>query len=302
MNLVQYLAGDEGSITLPLISPYDLCSLCRVNKACQLITTPSLYHRIDLTFRIIRPSGQVHSQQIDNYADCARRQRIFCETIHQRPELAKWVYSISWTLSFPNLPIHVDPKWGVDSATPRAVWETFSLLTRVQSLHLRMHRDSGWKPLDSASSDDDPPAILFPNAQSIRLHGYITTEFAMKILSHNSSRIQRLDFDHLKVDGSPYYKCPLYLGWSGLVQGALPSLKALTFRSIGARSPGEPFNAAEEQEAFAEVAGALDIARASIQQVYIVSTTADHGCLRYNWNPHLPSVSERHFEELVVPM
>lgn len=214
--------------------------------------------------------------QLDNYVDCARRQQIFCETILQRPELAKLVREISWTLSFskrPYPPLSQIESDNVPSDStllkldnaidlkPRTVWATFSLLGEVKSLELRMQYD--WKPRGSLSPANVAPPILFPKAQAVGLNGPITKELAATILSHNTSRIKVLDIDHLLVDS---YELQTYLGWSYHVQEALPSLTSLTYRKKGAFSPQEPFNAAEEQEAFAELAAALEIARESIQQ------------------------------------
>lgn len=319
MDLTQHLLRDEGSSTLLQLTPNDLCSLSRVSKSLQLGATPALYRVVHLVFRIMRHSSMAYPHQLDNYADCARRQCIFCKTIQQRPELAQQVRKISWTLSFERRPYPplsepeafyrmLHPEDLSDSAKlkiknasdlkPRIVWETFLLLKEVHTLDLRMHND--WT-LSLVSSADLPPAILFPKAQAIRLHGLTTPDFTATILSHSTSRVKKLDIDHLMV-GNMYTDGPQsYVGWSKFVQEALPSLTSLTFRKRGAFSPREAFNAAEEQEAFVELARALEVARESIQHICIMSTSADYGCVAYSIGPGEEPVSQRHFRELLVP-
>lgn len=248
------------------------------------------------------------SEQIDNYTECYRRQRLFCETIHQRPELAKFVRELSWTLSFPELSPALSARWQnyiepFGNATPSAVWQTFSLLEEIHTLDLRVHPDY-FPPPGTPHPFTLTPATLFPNAQAIKLSGTFRPEFnARSILCHNTSRIKCLDIDHMKFlqFASARYKTGTYIGWSKLVQDALPSLKSLTFRKTGASSPEEPFDAAEERKAFAELVMVLEAARESIEYIGLVTTHSNYGCVFFPIVLGAVPVSQGHFQELLLP-
>jgi len=49
--------------------------------------------------------------QLDNFTDCYRRQRIFCETLLARPDLVYLVREFSWTIHFPVLPEKALKPW-----------------------------------------------------------------------------------------------------------------------------------------------------------------------------------------------
>lgn len=311
-----------------LLPPRDLNALCRVCKDSHDCVTAALYRRVELLFVIYRHSNMVQHQQLDNYTDCYRRQRLFCDTVIARPELGKHVREISWTLSFPVIPEHPLPPWKApelpdsddddpisqlrrqhmelagpfeaptdpfQSARPLQVWKTFSLIDQVLSVDLRFHQS--YERFPDPSPYSFSPSVLFPNAQAVKLSGPCSVEFAQTIFSHNTPRIKSLSIDHL--DSISDYT--VFLGWSALVKSALPTLSSLEFRKIGAISPGEPFDSAGERSAFTELATALETARDSIQYIHIGSTVADHGCVVYSIGIHDTTVSQGHFEELILP-
>lgn len=325
MNLVQLLTGDEGSAALSHISPNDLSSLCRVSKACQLTATPLLYRRVELVFHFKIPIPWM--TQIDDHTNCYRRQRLFCETMSLRPDLAKLVRSLLWTLSFPLIPtepeemsdteytdygdedyLHeTDPS---EAAKPYAVWEAFTLMDRVSSLDLRMHHSENDIGIISKepSPCDSVPTILFPTAHTIRLSGLFPaedTKILKSILSHAPSRIKCLDIDHMVSHESTRfttYWSEIFVGWSNLIfipGKTLPSITSLTYCQTGAFSLERSGISTQERESFSELSKAFEIVRSSIQHIRILITPLPrHGCVREEQDPDVP---QRHFAELLVP-
>jgi hypothetical protein len=91
------------------------------------------------------------------------------------------------------------------------------------------------------------------------------------------------------------------VGWSTLVNSALPTLTSLTFRQTGGNLPGWQFDPDRERAAFAELATALESARSSIRDVHIGSTNAPSGCLEYCTVPGEKGISQVNFEKMVLP-
>lgn len=322
MNLVEHLTSDAGYHTLLCMPSGDLNALCRTCKTTQLSATAFLYRHVELLFRIIRHSSMMHTQ-LDNFTDCYRRQRLFCETIIARPDLAPLVRKLSWTIDFPILPDKPPTSWEqpvlsnpdddspfmklryyylqtggpfrpptdpFQSARPKNVWQTFLLLKNVKALDLRIHDQPTYaSPFSSAPSD------IFPNAHTVKLGGTCREEFVMAVISHNPTRIRHLVIDHLTLHNSGI------VGWSALVKSALPSLISLTFRKKGAYSPKQPFDDAAERAAFRELAAALESVRESIRFICIGSTSAPQGCVVYGIRPGDTPVSQGNFEDLVLP-
>lgn len=143
MDFIQHLAGHEGRSTLRLIAPNDLHSLCRVNKASQVVTTPALYRRVNLVFTNFQRAS-MRSEHIYNYTECYRRQRPFCGTIPQQPELAKFVREISGE------PL---PPWEDPFVDP----EDKNELSNSMAQHIAM-RDPTQAPTDPFESAR-PPAV-----------------------------------------------------------------------------------------------------------------------------------------------
>jgi len=304
MDLVEHLSSDAGQQTLHYMLIGDLSMLCRVCKASQFSAIPFLYRRVELLFHIIRHEN-MGDDQLDNFTDCYRRQRIFCETILARPDLASLVRELSWTISFPVLPAEPlkprtppvlpdpdnefqPPTDPFQSARPDQVWQTFLLLENVGDLDLRVHDDTNFEP--SAQHSTPSPisnalSTLFPNAHMVKLSGTCGMEFAKAVLPCNLAQIRHLAIDHLT-----FHKIGV-TGWPALVQRALPMLTSLTFRKIGASS-------AEERAAFTELATVLESARQSLRSIYIGSTSPPQGCIIYL---NFPPVSQINFQDLVLP-
>jgi hypothetical protein len=330
MDLIEHLSGDAGHQTLIFMSTGDLSMLCRACKASQLNATPFLYRRVELLFQIFRHDS-MDQDQLDNFTDCYRRQRIFCETILARPDLASLVRELSWTIHFPVLPdeplepwmppVPPDPDdnnplvWFLhhnrmmagpfqaptdpfQSAKPDQVWQTFLLLENVRDLDLRVKDDTISEPdaqLATPSPFSKAPSTLFPNAHTVKLAGTCRLEFAKAVLSYNPARIRHLTINHLRLHGTGA------IGWSVLVQSALPALTSLTFRKTGAYAPDEPFDTVEERAAFTELTTVLESARESLRYIYIGSTFAPHGCMVFGIMHGETPVSQGIFQELVVP-
>jgi hypothetical protein len=328
-DFVNHLNSDAGYQTLSYMQSGDLNVLCRTCKAIQLRSTAYLYHHVDLLFHISRESSRMQGQ-LDNFTDCYRRQRLFCETILARPDLAPLVQELTWTIDIPILPdnplelwsypVFPDEEPGEDdpmgqlfyqyiqmagpfqpptdpfqSARPNQLWPTFLLLENVKILDLRIH---DYNSIDTAelSPFSAAPSSLFPNAHTVKLAGTCCIVFAKTIISYNTARIRHLAIDHLKLHDSGRV-----VGWSALVNNALPTLTSLTFRRTGVHSPDEPFDSDGELAAFAELAMALESARSSIRDVHIGSTTAPSGCIVYCLVPWEKGVSQANFEKMVLP-
>ena len=328
MDLVGHLNSDAGHQTFIYLPSGDLHALCRTCSAIQIRSTAYLYRHVELLFYIIRESNMMQDQ-LDNFTDCYRRQRLFCETILARPDLAPLVQELTWTIDIPILPDKPLEPWayptlpenepGEDdpmgrlfyhsivmagpfqpptdlfqSARPNQLWPTFLLLENVKILDLRIHDYS----IDTAelSPFSAAPSSLFPNAHTVKLAGTCSISFAKTIISYNTARIRHLAIDHLKFHDSSI------VGWSALVNSALPTLTTLTFRKTGAFSPDEPFDSDMELAAFAELATALESARSSIRDVHIGSTNAPRGCVVYCIVPGQKGVSQANFEKMVLPM
>jgi hypothetical protein len=330
MDLIEHLSSDAGHQTLIFMSTGDLLMLCRACKASRFIATLFLYRRVELLFHVFRHEN-MDQEQLDNFTDCYRRQRIFCETILARPDLGFLVHELSWTIHFPVLPDTPLKPWmppvppdtddnnplmwflyhnrmmagpfqaptdPSQSARPDQVWQTFLLLENVRDLDLRVKDDTTSEP-DGQLTTPPPfskvPSTLFPNAHTVKLAGTCRLEFAKAVLSYNPARIRYLTIDHLRFHETGA------IGWSALVQSALPALTSLTFRKTGAYSPDEPFDAVEERAAFTELATVLESARESLRYIYIGSTFAPVGCMVFGIMPGQTPVSQGIFQELVVP-
>ena len=328
VDLIEHLNSDAGYQTLSYMQSGDLNVLCRTCRSIQFRSTAYLYHYVELLFRISRESNMTHGQ-LDNFTDCYRRQRLFCETILARPDLAPLVQGLTWTIDIPILPdkplepwtypVLSDEEPGEDdpmgqlfyqyiqmagpfqpptdpfqSARPNQLWPTFLLLEYVKILDLRIH---DYNSIDTAelSPFSAAPSSLFPNAHTVKLAGTCCISFAKTIISYNTARIRHLAIDHLKFHDSSI------VGWSALVNSALPTLTSLTFRKTGAFSPDEPFDSDMELAAFAELATALESARSSIRDVHIGSTNAPRGCVVYCIVPGQKGVSQANFEKMVLP-
>jgi hypothetical protein len=190
MDLVDHLNSDAGHQTSFTCHPAsrDLHALCRTCSAIQLRSTAYLYRHVELLFHIIRESELMQSQ-LDNFTDCYRRQRLFCETILARPDLAPLVQELTWTINIPILPdkplepwtcpVLPDNESGEDnsqpptdsfqSARPNQLWPTFLLLENVKILNLRIDDYSIAWPEQSPFSA--APSSLFPNAHTVKLGG-----------------------------------------------------------------------------------------------------------------------------------
>jgi hypothetical protein len=266
MDLIEHLSSDAGHQTLIFMSTGDLLMLSQACNASWLMATPFLYRRVELLFRVFGHEN-MDQDQLNNFTDCYRRQRIFCETILARPDLASLVQELSWTIHFhvlPDTPLKpwmppvppdpddnnplirflyhnrmmagpfqapTDPS---QSARPDQVWQTFLLLENVRDLDLRIKDDATSEP-DGQPTTPPPfskvPSTLFPNAHTVKLAGTCRLEFAKAVLSYNPARIWHLTIDHLQFHETGT------IGWSAFVQSALPALTSLTFRKTGPMNP-----------------------------------------------------------------
>lgn len=312
MSFVQHLIGDVGYETLRFLSPKHLCALSLICRTSASYVTAALYHHIELVFIIFVEYGMDQEQE-DNYADCRRRQALFCEAILGRPELAKLVRKLSWTLNLSHVPVKLPPGpdsdqeqlrwendlWSMDAKyedikppPTDQVWQTLSLLDGVTSLNLQLHAFYS-DPFSRA------PTFLFPKAHTIKISGPFNEGFAEAIFSHNPSRIQSLTIEHPRDAGRRYV---YYTGWSRSIKGSIPTLKSFTCIKSGYDSSEEPgYDAEVERLAFKELADVVDGARECIEYIRIACEEVDGGCCEYWIEDWETPVTQGHFQEQLLP-
>jgi hypothetical protein len=217
-----------------------LCSVAQVSKAMRKLSVPLLYHEIDLSTHnrgVIRYTDRVVSTEL--YADgdpqpfpndsfkqkVAKRQGMFLSTMSEHREYAPWVQRLTWTLLFG--PVQDDDHDGVQTTCDMDVqttcdmewdgplqfpetttWDVLESLTNVRyldfaSLHYRMTKPEV----------RNCPPVLFPNATTVRLLGWMNKELATAIVSSNMNQLEHLAIDDVQhwgqhPDGEPWYDNP----------------------------------------------------------------------------------------------
>lgn len=183
---------------LIMISEYlsnpDLKATSLCNHRLHNVGIRQLYRTIDLSWHHRDPKPFTSTPE---YARLRGEQYRFAKQTHEKPEYAKLVTTIIWTitphepwgLSMPKGVLQKEYQW-----TPKAVIDMFSRLSNV----IRVDIDTGGGHL--LPSIPIPP--LFPNAQFIRLGGKMHFEFASAILhGPGKSHLKSLTLNNVQEGG-----------------------------------------------------------------------------------------------------
>lgn len=124
------------------------------------------------------------------------RQRAFLRLMTDKPELARYVKSFTWTLTW--LDIWYNDDQGELTDIDRQTWNVFGRMVNVTHLDLAsLH----WVDEDECIRQN--PTVLFPKVRDLRLLGWMHRGLVRAIIkSLNPSELQSLKLDYLEDEGA----------------------------------------------------------------------------------------------------
>lgn len=124
------------------------------------------------------------------------RQRAFLRLMTDKPELARYVKSFTWTLTW--LDIWLDDDQDELTEIDRQTWNVFGSMVNVTSLDLAsLH----WVDEDECVRQN--PAVLFPKVRDLRLLGWMHRGLVRAIItSLEPSKLSSLKLDYLEDEGA----------------------------------------------------------------------------------------------------
>ena len=166
------------------------------------LAVPSVYHTVDISSHNNGRQPQLECEVLPLvYADydgrhrprnLVSRQRAFLRLMVEKPQLARYVKSFTWTL------IWLDFEENDLTAIDLQTWNVFGKMTNVTDLDLAsLHRtEDDWYIRQS-------PAVLFPKVTDLRLLGWMHRGLVRAIMtSLNPGKLESLRLDYLQDEGA----------------------------------------------------------------------------------------------------
>lgn len=194
--LIDHLHGNSQALT----------NLSRTCKGLHASCTPSLLSVVDLSSHNLGRQPEHESQDLASMFTVVKadfhnkyrprnqlvaRRRAFIGLMIERPDLASYVKTFTWTLIWQD--------FGEESITDidRLTWTVFSLLKNVINLDLASLHDIWDEPYIGLN-----PTELFPSVAHLRLVGWIHRGLVEVIVGTlDATKLRSLDLDHLEDEG-----------------------------------------------------------------------------------------------------
>lgn len=183
---------------------YTLSNIGLTCRAFRQLSLPCLLRDVDVSSH---NNGRVPEEECkirpvvyaDYYSYCRPdslmpRQHAFLRLILDRPELAVYVQSFTWTLLWEGL------DEDADSEIEFETWNVFAQLRNVTRLDLASLHQAFYEHQRIARQD---PGTLFPAITDLRLVGWMHRSLARAIITAlDTSKLRRLDLDCVQDDGA----------------------------------------------------------------------------------------------------